>query len=181
MHPSQEGRRPRNQFLEWEYRLWVKREVFKNTLGAKHFYVHIISSIKIICCSESLLSPYKFFEQNRKTWFKYVNIVLLAAYFLACYCFYKCGWNKSWKSEARQTFGYLFPQPQSCGEPSTMDQLFANHLNKDYPRISPRDGRNTSSHFVKIAILQGRGNGFRTCQIPTTTQELIKEGILNKI
>ena len=83
------------------------------------------------------------------------------AYFLACYCFYKCGWNKSWKSEARQTFGYLFPQPQSCGEPSTMDQLFTNHLNKDYPRISPRDGRNTSSHFVKIAILQGRGMGLK--------------------
>ena len=57
---------------------------------------------------------------------------------------------------------WLFvPQPQSCGEPSTMDRLFANHLNKDYPRISPRDGRNTSSHFVKIAILQGRGMGLK--------------------
>ena len=38
-----------------------------------------------------------------------------------------------------------------------MDQLFTNHLNKDYPRISPRDGRNTSSHFVKTATLQGGG------------------------
>ena len=123
--------------------------------------VHIISYVNII---ENLLFrisffSYKFFEQNRRNWCKYVNTLLLAAYFLACYCFYKCGWNKSWKSEARQTFGYLFPQPQSCGEPSTMDQLFANHLNKDYPRVSPRDGRNTSSHFVKIATLQGRGEG----------------------
>ena len=46
-------------------------------------------------------------------------------------------------------------------ESPTMDQLFTNHLNKDYPRISPRDGRNTSSHFVKIAILQGRGMGLK--------------------